>query len=343
MIFFILSINFTYNSNYPKRIKGETLQNTICSKQEKYNGDFLNDLIKSNDLVNEVVEFFYTYYPDDKYYIEKNFDVNYTILFEDLNNEEQEEIIQIYSKCYQDKSKEEIINILKYQSIRGFDIAIMNIEKTIIYEGIECKDFCQMLKHDVTGVPSFYYEKIDFIKKYFEKKQGTEIKLSFFFKDNNKLKELKKDINFDFTINNENFLPYGNDVKEMKLNESLSNNPYFCSYFYNKKFEQNLFQLSSLKKINEIFDERFKDFLSNKSNKLEDLDVFFTINKIENLDVFFTTNNFKKINIKNVKSDFFVVGNLNSINIYEKNVFCNYIADVYLEQNSFKLIKTINL
>ena len=38
-----------------------------------------------------------------------------------------------------------------------------------------------MIKHDVTGVPSFYYEKIDFIKKYFEKKQGPEIKLSFFF------------------------------------------------------------------------------------------------------------------------------------------------------------------
>ena len=87
---------------------------------------------------------------------------------------------------------------------------------------------------------------------------------------------------------------------------------------------------SSLKKINEIFDERFKDFLSNKSNKLEDLDVFFTINKIENLDVFFTTNNFKKINIKNVKTKYFVVGNLNSINIYEKNDFCNYITDIYI-------------
>ena len=307
------------------------MQNTICSKQEKYNGDFLNDLIKSNDLVNEVVEFFYTYYPTDKYYIEKNFDVNYKILFEDLNNEEQEEIIQIYSKCYQDKSKEEIINILKYQTIRGFDIAIMNIEKTIIYEGIECKDFCQMIKHDVTGVPSFYYEKIDFIKKYFEKKQGSEIKLSFFFKDNNKVKELKKDINFDFTINNENFIAYGNDVKEMKLNENLSNNTNFCSHFHNIKVVQNLFHLSSLKKINEIFDERFKNFLLKKFKNLKDVDVFFT------------TNNFKKINIKNVKSNFFVVGNLNSINIYEKNVFCNYIKDVYLEQNSFKLIKTINL
>ena len=319
------------------------MQNTICSKQEKYNGNFLNDLIKSNDLVDEVVDFFQTYYPDDKFYIEKNFDVNYKILFEDLNNEEQEEIIQIYSKCYQDKTKEEIENILKYQTIRGFDIAIMNIEKTIIYEGIECKDFSQMLKHDATGVPSFYYEKIDFIKKYFEKKQGREIKLSFFFKDNNKVKELKKDIKYDFTINNEKFVAYGNNIKEMKLNENLSNNPYFCSYFYNKKFVQNLYHLSSLKKINEIFDERFKDFLSNKSNKLEDLDVFFTINKIENLDVFFTTNNFKKINIKNVKTKYFVVGNLKSINIYEENVFCNYIADVYLEQNSFKLIKTINL
>ena len=40
----------------------------------------------------------------------------------------------------------------------------MNIEKTNIYEGIECKDFSQMLKHDATGLPSFYYEKIDFIK-----------------------------------------------------------------------------------------------------------------------------------------------------------------------------------
>lgn len=307
------------------------MQNTICSKQEKYNGNFLNDLIKSNDLVNEVVDFFQTYYPDDKFYIEKNFDVNYKILFEDLNNEEQEEIIQIYSKCYQDKSKEEIKNILKYQTIRGFDIAIMNIEKTIIYEGIECKDFCQMIKYDVTGVPSFYYEKIDFIKKYFEKKQGSEIKLSFFFKDNNKVKELKKDINFDFTINNENFIGYGNDVKEMKLNENLSNNTNFCSHFHNIKVVQNLFQLSSLKKINEIFDERFKNFLLKKFKNLKDVDVFFT------------TNNFKKINIKNVKSNFFVVGNLNSINIYEKNVFCNYIADVYLEQNSFKLIKTINL
>ena len=319
------------------------MQNTICSKQEKYNGNFLNDLIKSNDLVDEVVDFFQTYYPDDKFYIEKNFDVNYKILFEDLNNEEQEEIIQIYSKCYQDKTKEEIENILKYQFIRGFDIAIMNIEKTIIYEGIECKDFSQMLKHDATGVPSFYYEKIDFIKKYFEKKQGREIKLSFFFKDNNKVKELKKDIKYDFTINNEKFVAYGNDIKEMKLNENLSNNPYFCSYFYNKKFVQNLYHLSSLKKINEIFDERFKDFLSNKSNKLEDLDIFFTINKIENLDVFFTTNNFKKINIKNVKTKYFVVGNLNSINIYEKNSFCNFIVDVYLDQDSFKLVKTINL
>ncbi len=307
------------------------MQNTICSKQEKYNGNFLNDLIKSNDLVDEVVDFFQTYYPDDKFYIEKNFDVNYKILFEDLNNEEQEEIIQIYSKCYQDKTKEEIENILKYQPIRGFDIAIMNIEKTIIYEGIECKDFSQMLKHDATGLPSFYYEKIDFIKKYFEKKQGREIKLSFFFKDNNKVKELKKDIKYDFTINNEKFVAYGNDIKEMKLNENLSNNPYFCSYFYNKKFVQNLYHLSSLKKINEIFDERFKNFLLKKFKNLKDVDVFFT------------TNNFKKINIKNVKSDFFIVGNLNSINIYEKNSFCNFIVDVYLDQNSFKLIKTINL
>ncbi len=319
------------------------MQNTVSSKQDKYNKNFLNNLIKSNDLVDEVVEFFYTYYPTDKYYIEKKFDVNYKILFKELNNEEQEEIIQIYSKCYQDKSKEEIIKILKYHPIRGFDIAVMNIEKTIIYEGIECKDFCQMTKYDATGIPSFYYEKIDFIKKYYEKKQGSEIKLSFFFKDNEKVKELKKDMKFDFTINNESFIPYGNDVKEIKLDKILSNNINFCSHFYSSKVVQNYYLLSSLKKINEIFDERFKDFLSNKSNKLEDLDVFFTINKIENLDVFFTTNNFKKINIKNVKTKYFVVGNLKRINIYEKNDFCNFIVDVYLDQNSFKLIKTINL
>ena len=219
----------------------------------------------------------------------------------------------------------------------------MNIEKTIIYEGIECKDFCQMTKYDATGIPSFYYEKIDFIKKYYEKKQGSEIKLSFFFKDNVRVKELKKDMKFDFTINNESFIPYGNDVKEIKLDKNLSNNINFCSHFYSSKVVQNYYLLSSLKKINEIFDERFKDFLSNKSNKLEDLDVFFTINKIENLDVFFTTNNFKKINIKNVKTKYFVVGNLKSINIYEKNDFCNYITDIYLDQNNFKLVKTINL
>ena len=70
------------------------MQNTVSSKQDKYNKNFLNNLIKSNDLVDEVVEFFYTYYPTDKYYIEKKFDVNYKILFKELNNEEQEEIIQ---------------------------------------------------------------------------------------------------------------------------------------------------------------------------------------------------------------------------------------------------------
>lgn len=140
----------------------------INIKQKEYHNGFENDLKKSDDLVLEVVDFYESFYNSDEYEIISKFDEK-TIPFKYFNENDQNQLIDIYVLKNQSSNKnisdnrDYIKKELISKGIRPFDIAIISKKDNKIVEAIECKDFAQMIKYNVTGLPSFYVEKIKLI------------------------------------------------------------------------------------------------------------------------------------------------------------------------------------
>ena len=80
----------------------------ILGKQEKYNGNFKNDLKESDVLVQQIANYYKDFYDEKAYIIDTNFDKYFVIKYKDLNKEEQNRIKKIYKERFEEYSNEEL-------------------------------------------------------------------------------------------------------------------------------------------------------------------------------------------------------------------------------------------
>lgn len=297
----------------------------VLGKQEKYNGNFKNDLKESDVLVQQIANYYKDFYDEKDYIIDTNFDKYFVIKYEDLNKEEQNRIKKIYKERFEEYSNEELEKYLKEFHIRPFDIAIIDKKTNKIIEGIEAKDICQMIKYDNTNLPNFYIQKMNFVKEFLEKEQQQKIELSYYFIDN-KVIEKKQEIKYNFKIKDD-FVPYGAKYEDLKIDEKMSLNPNFTTKLFgeNRNILQISMKLESFNTIDKNMALKCKEYLKDYIN-------------IDNTNVFFTTNEMNFINLKDIKTKEFIVANKDGIEVYKANDFCNNPKiDIYIDKERFKL------
>lgn len=105
--------------------------------------------------------------------------------------------------------------------VRGPDIFISMNNKSAF---IEAKDFGKFIKYSCTGLPMSTY------KKYKQFKECFNLPLILLFRDN---PEVEVRTPSEFKKNNI-YIPYGGEIDSLKIDNSLSNSPYFKTHFTNE-------------------------------------------------------------------------------------------------------------
>lgn len=253
------------------------------TKRDCYSENDFDEMLENSDLlVENVVSFLKTIYPENDYEIISGFDNNklgIVNILEDINlfSELEKKLLETFILYRFGKNssinslnvinylyKKQIVNNEIFIGMRCHDIAIIERKTNNIIELIECKDFPQLIFFPETGLPVYYLFKLTFLKCILEKRQKHPIRQSFIFQDNVLLKENRiknkisipiKDKLYGLFLNEENLK--GKSIKKNKNKEIVPShflkkfNYSFIPESAHKQFTWNVFK--DMKNLEKLF------------------------------------------------------------------------------------------